>query len=88
MKSDKLNPCPCCGSDNVHLYQANADKYRTYQVKCRKCGLRISKPTRLEATEAWNRRVVRDINVLINGDVFSNKTTWDIDRGPYNEMGE
>ena len=60
--SDKLKPCPCCGSENVHLYQANADKYRTYQIKCKKCGLRISKPTRLEVTEAWNKRTGEQTN--------------------------
>ena len=52
----KLKSCPCCGTENVHVYQANNDKYKTYQVKCRKCGLRICKPTRLEVITAWNRR--------------------------------
>ena len=52
----KLKSCPCCGTENVHIYQANNDKYKTYQVKCRKCGLRICKPTRTEVISAWNRR--------------------------------
>lgn len=52
----KLKFCPCCGTENVHVYQANNDKYKTYQVKCRKCGLRICKPTRLEVITAWNIR--------------------------------
>ena len=66
----KLKSCPCCGTENVHVYQANNDKYKMYQVKCRKCGLRICKPTRLEVITAWNRRAEPEERTAKVVDIF------------------
>ena len=77
MRSEELKPCPCCGTDNVHVYQANNDKYRTYQVKCRKCGLRICKPTRAEVISAWNRRAEPEVKtqyIAVELDGLKSKT--------------
>lgn len=51
-----LKPCPFCGSENVHGYNASQAKYRQYNVKCMKCGARICKSTLAEAIATWNQR--------------------------------
>ena len=51
---DKLKPCPFCGGEAAFLGE-------TQSIKCKQCcGMFIvTNPltTRLEAKEAWNRRV-------------------------------
>ena len=51
---DKLKPCPFCGGEAAFLGE-------TQSIKCKQCGgmLVVTNPltTRLEAKEAWDRRV-------------------------------
>lgn len=51
---DKLKPCPFCGGEAAFLGE-------TQSIKCKQCGgmFIVTNPltTRLEAKEAWNRRV-------------------------------
>ena len=54
MIMDKLKPCPFCGGEAAFLGE-------TQSIKCKQCGgmFIVTNPftTRLEAKEAWNRRV-------------------------------
>ena len=51
---DKLKPCPFCGGEAALLGE-------TQSIKCKRCGCAfiVTNPltTRLEAKEAWNRRI-------------------------------
>lgn len=53
---NRIKPCPCCGSTNVHTYNSRSAQYRQYSIKCMKCGLRVCKATLMEAKEVWNCR--------------------------------
>lgn len=51
---DKLKPCPFCGGEAAFLGE-------TCTIKCKQCGgaFIVTNPliSRLEVSEAWNRRV-------------------------------
>ena len=67
---DKLKPCPFCGGEAAFLGE-------TQSIKCKQCGgiFIVTNPptTRLEAKEAWNRRV-NDASVV--------HEKWLLDRWP------
>ena len=67
--SDELKPCPFCGSENIHLYNSHAAKYRQYTVKCKKCGARMMKSTIAESILAWNKRDVKVAKVRNQSEV-------------------
>jgi Lar family restriction alleviation protein len=56
--SERLKPCPFCGSKSAALEKKNSG----YQVRCHYCGARgkyvvaRSLKSRTEAINAWNRR--------------------------------
>ena len=45
----KLKPCPCCGSNRLHLFALDDG------VKCWECGLKLTGVS--DWAERWNRRV-------------------------------
>ena len=51
---DKLKPCPFCGGEAAFLGE-------TQSIKCKRCGCAFIVTnqliSRLEVSEAWNRRV-------------------------------
>lgn len=51
-----LKPCPFCGGKDLYV---DAGEYRTeYEIRCVKCGGRVSYfDTYQQAANAWNRRV-------------------------------
>jgi len=57
--SEKIKPCPCCGSNDVHAYaDTTMPAYPTdYEIVCHKCGMRCSKSGKDKAIKTWNRRV-------------------------------
>lgn len=62
IRKPNLKPCPCCGSEEIHNYIY--DPFDGYQgdcskgiVECLECGLKMEKPTMIEAISDWNRRV-------------------------------
>lgn len=57
--SEKIKPCPCCGSNDVHAYGDNTiPAYPVdYEIVCHKCGMRCSKSGKDKAIKTWNRRV-------------------------------
>ncbi len=54
----KLKPCPFCGDKAEVLLDSLAfTKGLTFfKVKCRFCGAKITRLTKPEVVEAWNRR--------------------------------
>lgn len=66
MSDSNLKPCPFCGSDKIHCF--DYDPYDGYQgnltsyiVRCRTCGVEVSRRTKVEAIAAWNRRVLNEL---------------------------
>lgn len=58
--SDKLKPCPFCGSNKCNVIEhAFHNLSSTYGVKCWNCKAESWQffDTKEEAIEAWNRRV-------------------------------
>ena len=56
--TEKLLPCPCCGSSDVRYLAENDHSLAWYFVECRKCGLRTDVySTKGKACAAWNCRV-------------------------------
>lgn len=61
--SDKLKPCPFCGSDDCYFCEYEAEEGRNVLIECDDCGLIVhlnqvmppeeAKPLLLER---WNRR--------------------------------
>lgn len=58
--SAELKLCPFCGSNDVELWDNDADVVwkHAYQVMCRECGVRtLFFKTQDEAVKSWNRRI-------------------------------
>lgn len=50
--STALKPCPCCGSENIHMFS----DFST-EIFCSDCGMRTSEMIHeKDAIEVWNRR--------------------------------
>ena len=52
--SDRLKPCPFCGSKDIKLCGNHRD---SFWFRCKECASIDSYDTEQEAKEAWNRRV-------------------------------
>ncbi|MEG0280609.1 MAG: Lar family restriction alleviation protein [Morganella sp. (in: enterobacteria)] len=55
-KTQKLKPCPFCGSDDVEILIPYQKKDDSVLIYCFGCDLRIKKSSTPEAITAWNRR--------------------------------
>ncbi|HCT6468065.1 TPA: Lar family restriction alleviation protein [Morganella morganii] len=56
-KTQKLKPCPMCGSDDIKIHHYPTQEIMMDCVMCRRCGLKIERETWLHtAIAAWNRR--------------------------------
>ncbi len=55
-----LNPCPFCGSRNVHFYISEDPRISYINfITCRDCGAVVSfrgREDRKQSLEAWNKR--------------------------------
>ena len=66
--SDKLKPCPFCGSDNIEMYTKGLN---VCVIKCKHCGITRQQKVRnkslawLEETmvENWNIRTQKDVTL-------------------------
>lgn len=60
MNNNGLNPCPSCGGKaKVSKFGSKSAYGVWYNANCSKCGVAqtgVSRKTRQEAVEAWNRR--------------------------------
>ena len=56
--SDKLKPCPFCGSEDITIgYCLRGDKTREAYIECIECGASGYPYTKeKKAIDAWNRR--------------------------------
>lgn len=58
----KMDPCPFCGSDEIHTYEPTAYEIgNDASVNCENpiCGAEVRGRTLKEAIAKWNRRVMR-----------------------------
>jgi len=54
--SDKLKPCPFCGSNDVTIY---TDKEKSFWSECDECGMGLvghTCDTQKDAVKSWNER--------------------------------
>lgn len=56
-----LEPCPFCGGDPILTIEGVAGDRITepYHVRCMRCDIKVTRPSRDEAIAAWNRRARR-----------------------------
>lgn len=55
-KTQKLKPCPFCGSSDVEILLPYPKKDDSALIYCFGCGLRISRNSVSEVIATWNRR--------------------------------
>lgn len=55
-KTQKLKPCPFCGSGDIEILTPYPKKDDSALIYCFGCDLRIPKNSTPEAIAAWNRR--------------------------------
>lgn len=56
--SDKIKPCPFCGSNNIYIYKACGVGCDDAWIECLECGTKTKAFRDVdEAIEEWNRRV-------------------------------
>ena len=57
--TEKLKPCPFCGSNVILIHST---KEMIYQIRCGRCGSNSSYfINKYHAINAWNRRVNNDV---------------------------
>ncbi len=60
-KSEELEPCPFCDSEDINVGKFGAYPYTEYQVYCENCENGTAKfDSEEEAIAAWNRRAKID----------------------------
>jgi hypothetical protein len=53
--TEKLNPCPCCGSAKVKVDVYHEGNRLVPRAECMSCGININGPSSVEVVEAWNK---------------------------------